>query len=132
MSVISFWNTLATHDLERARAFYKAIGFTVRDMPAGAGGITVHPTEGSTVCVFPKAAFENMIPGTLCDATRAQEIIQSVAVDSQAGVDDLAAKATAAGAKLIGQPQVAPYGYGCGFSDPDGHVWSVLWLAGSP
>ncbi len=131
MGVNSFWNTLATSDLERARAFYTALGFTVRDMPPGAGGITVHPTESAIVCLFPAQSFENMIPGRICDAGRAQEVIQSVSMDSKAGVDELAAKAKAAGAKLLGEPKDAPYGYGCGFTDPDGHVWSVLWLASS-
>lgn len=128
MPAINFWNTLATQDLERARAFYTALGFTVKDMPPGAGGIAVQPTETSMLCLFSSETFASLIPGAPCDATRSQELIQSISTDTKAGVDELAAKARAAGARLLGEPGEKPYGYGFGFADPDGHVWAVLWM----
>ncbi len=127
MSKITFWNTLATQDVERARTFYAALGFGVRDMPGGAG-ITVHPSESSVVCLFPSHAFASMIPGKVCDAAQSQEIIQSISVDSMPAVDEVADKVKRAGGTLIGEPKELPFGYAFGFSDPDGHVWSVLWM----
>ncbi|MFN7131285.1 MAG: VOC family protein [Myxococcales bacterium] len=126
---ITFWNTLAVRDLERARAFYAALGFEVRAMPGGAPGITVAPTASSLVCLFREDAFRGMIPGELCDASRAHEIVQSLSCDRKDAVDQLVARAEEAGGKIIGRPAPQPYGYGGGFSDPDGHVWAVLWLA---
>ncbi len=125
---ITFWNTLAVKDLERARAFYSALGFTVRDMPPGAGGITVSPSESSMICLFGEDTFHTLIPGDLCDASRSQELIQSLSRDSKEAVDQLVDAAVKAGGRAIGQPKEQPYGYGGGFADPDGHVWAVLWM----
>lgn len=124
----SYWNTLATEDLQRARAFYSALGFAVRDMPAGAGGVTVQPNDASMVCVFAASAFAGMIPGEPCDPARSQEAIQSISTETRADVDELAAKAKQAGARILGEPKEQPYGYGFGFADPDGHAWAVLWM----
>jgi uncharacterized protein len=131
MAEVRFWNTLAVEDVERAREFYSALGFTIDDVPGGAG-ITVAPVEGSLVCLFSTQAFAGMIPGRACDTARSQEVIQSMSVDSREGVDALAAKAKAAGARMLGEPKEEPYGYGCGFADPDGHVWAVLWMLPPP
>jgi uncharacterized protein len=126
---VTFWNTLAVRDLERARAFYSALGFTVFDMPGPAAGITVSPAPSALICLFTHEAFRAMIPGEVCDTSRSQEIIQSVSADSKDGVDELVAKAERAGGRVAEPPKDAPWGYGGGFVDPDGHVWSVLWLA---
>jgi uncharacterized protein len=132
MSNVNFWNTLAVEDLERARAFYSALGFTVEDMPHGAGGITVRPNGSALICLFPTQTFAGMVAGQVCDATKVQEIIQSLSVDSREAVDALVAKAEKAGGRVLGRPKEAPFGYGGGFADPDGHVWSVLWMPNQP
>lgn len=125
---VTFWNTMAVEDIERAKRFYAAIGFAVRPMPGGAGAV-VCPDASSMICLFTPEAFRGMIPGELCDTRKAQEIIQSVSAASREGVDALLAKAASAGGRALGQAREEPYGYGGGFADPDGHVWSVLWLA---
>lgn len=129
MAKITFWNTLAVADLERARAFYAALGFLVEDLPVP-GGIKVQPDEASLLCLFLPEAFGAMIPGAVCDAERSQEIVQSLAVDTREDVDALVAKARAGGGRAIGEPKAQPYGYAGGFADPDGHVWAVLHLSG--
>ncbi|MFW6066934.1 MAG: VOC family protein [Myxococcota bacterium] len=131
MTKVTFWNTLAVQDLERARAFYTALGFTVQDTPIP-GGITVQPNGSVLLCLFVPQAFGGMIPGEICDAHRSQEVVQSISVDTKEAVDALAAKAKEAGGRPIGEPKEQPYGYGCGFADPDGHVWAVLWFASGP
>ena len=59
---------------------------------------------------------------------QAREIVQSISVDSKPAVDEVADKVKRAGGTLIGEPKELPFGYAFGFSDPDGHVWSVLWM----
>lgn len=131
MSVSSFWNTLVTRDLERARAFYTALGFDVDDGPVP-GCLKVQPTESVLVCLFTPEAFGGMIPGEICDTARAQEVVQSIAVSTKDEVYELSAKAREGGGREIGEPQEMPFGYVCGFADPDGHVWSVLWFSDQP
>lgn len=125
---VTFWNTMSVDSLDRAKGFYEAIGFAVRPMPGGAGAV-VCPDASSMICLFTHAAFQAMIPGEVCDANKAQEIIQSVSAPNREGVDLLIAKAVAAGGRALGKAKEEPYGYVGGFADPDGHAWSVLWLA---
>lgn len=125
---VTFWNTLAAADLDRSRRFYEALGFTTRPMPGGAG-LVVSPDPNSMTCLFTPEAFAKMIPGKVCDPTQSQEIIQSVSVPTREDVDTLIAKAAKAGGRVLGSPQEQPFGYAGGFTDPDGHLWSVLWLA---
>lgn len=131
MPIKSFWNTLATQDPQRSRSFYSALGFEVGDVPGGAG-ITVKPNESSFICFFGPEAFAATIPGEPCDASRAQEVIQSIAVDSREEVDALIGKVQAAGGQLVGEAKEQPFGYAGGFRDPDGHAWAVLWMPASP
>lgn len=128
MNKVDFWNTLATQDLERARTFFTALGFTVRDTPMP-GGLTVAPTESSMVCLFLPEAFRGMIAGQICDTARSQEVVQSLSVGTKAALQELAAKVEKAGGRLIGGINEQPWGQVFGFADPDGHVWSVLWFA---
>jgi uncharacterized protein len=128
MAETNFWNTLATDDVEAARAFYGALGFAVDDIPGGAG-ITVHPNASALICLFTRDAFSGMIPGVVCDPARSQEVIQSISTETREGVDEFAARVIRAGGRVIGEPKEEPWGYGFGFTDPDGHVWSVLWLS---
>lgn len=93
------------------------------------GGITVEPIPGAMACFFGLEAFKPMIAGEICDAARAQEVVQSIAVDSRQALDVLAAKVEKAGGRLVnGPPQDMPWGRVFGFADPDGHVWAVLWF----
>ena len=125
----TFWTTLAAQDLERTRAFYAALGFRVRDMP-GRAGITVEPNAGGMACFFGPEAFRTMIAGEPCDAARAQEVVQSISVESREALEELAAKVEKAGGRLVGgAAKEMPWGRVFGFADPDGHVWSVLWFA---
>ncbi len=119
---------MSVEDLDRATAFYEAIGFTIRPMPGGAG-VVVCPDPNSMICLFTHAVFRGMVPGEVCDMQKAQEVIQSVSAEDREGVDALIAKAVSAGGHAIGKAREEPYGYVGGFADPDGHIWSVLWLS---
>jgi predicted lactoylglutathione lyase len=48
--------------------------------------------------------------------------------ESRARVDDLVAKAVAAGGTA--HLEAKDYGmmYGHGFQDPDGHIWELMWM----
>lgn len=122
------WNTLATTDVERSKAFYGALGFTVSAGPPGVPCFTVHPNAHTTICIFAAEAFPSMIFGEPVDAQRAQEVVQSLGYDSKAGVDAVLAAAREAGAPHLRAAAELPFGYAGGFSDPDGHVWAALWM----
>jgi predicted lactoylglutathione lyase len=53
------------------------------------------------------------------------ECVLSVSAGSDAGVDELIARARRAGAGVVTEPGRQPWGYAGAFADPDGHVWMV-------
>jgi hypothetical protein len=48
-----------------------------------------------------------------------------LAAQTDAGVDELVARAGRAGAEIVTEPDRQPWGCAGAFADPDGHLWMV-------
>lgn len=55
-------------------------------------------------------------------------MVHALTVDDRAGVDDLVARAVAAGGAPGAPAPDDDTSYTGTFTDPDGHVWQALWL----
>ena len=116
--------TLGVADLDRARAFYEALGWTAS--PYGEGkGIVFFQLGGLVLGLFPRdelAQDANVSP----EGSGFTGITLSHNVRSEAEVDAALAQAVAAGARLL-KPggRVFWGGYMGYFADPDGHNWEV-------
>jgi uncharacterized protein len=129
--------TLAVGDLERALAFYRALGlespgvigteFTGDETtPAGAAAM-FRLRGGLTLALYPRTelAKDADIP---VGAPKSGEFTIGHLVASKADVDVLLAEAEAAGATLTDHPHERPWGIYSGyFRDPDGHLWEIIW-----
>lgn len=115
-------------DLDRAMAFYAAIGFcavpllTTRSMacmtgPAGLGLMLLTP-----------GAWARFTPRPPSPAGTSETMI-ALPCASRAEVDRLTGTAAAAGGTADPNPvQDLPVMYSRSFADPDGHVWETMWL----
>jgi hypothetical protein len=73
--------------------------------------------------------FRQFTPRPIADARSVCEVLLCISADSRAAVDDLIAKADAAGGGIDPSPQQDHgFMYGRSFEDPDGHIWEVAWL----
>ena len=54
------------------------------------------------------------------------ECLLSLDAPDPAGVDAVVERAVAAGAEVVAEPAVKPWGYAGTFADLDGHLWSVV------
>jgi catechol 2,3-dioxygenase-like lactoylglutathione lyase family enzyme len=130
--------TLAVADLERALEFYRdGLGLESRGVvgtefvgddvnPAGAIAI-FELGDGLMLTLYPRSelAKDANIP---LGAPKSGEFSIGHAVASRADVDELLARAQAAGATLTDTAHERPWGIYSGyFRDPDGHLWEVLW-----
>lgn len=61
------------------------------------------------------------------DLERSKEFFSSLGE-----VDDLVARATAAGGRPIKEPQDHGFMYYRSFEDPDGHIWELLHMRSEP
>lgn len=114
--------TLGVDDLERARAFYEALGW----IPAEAlDGVCFYQMNGLVLGLFGKAdlAEDQGRPNARL-GTGAITLAQNFATESE--VDAAYEMALSAGATPLKPPQKVFWGgYSGYFADPDGHVWEV-------
>jgi catechol 2,3-dioxygenase-like lactoylglutathione lyase family enzyme len=135
--------TLAVQDLERALAFYRdGLGFAtkgivaadVQDPVSGAhGAIALFELEGGLLlAIYPRADMAKDAK-VLDPGPNSVEFSLGHLVGSRAEVDALLRAAEKAGARITEPPRERPWGIYSGyFSDPDGHLWEIIWNPAMP
>lgn len=115
--------TLGVADIARARAFYKALGFSASS--ASQDAVTFFDAGGIVLALFGRGALA-------ADAKVADSrpgfagVALAHNVASEAAVDRVLAHAVACGATVTKPGQKAFWGgYSGYFADPDGHLWEV-------
>ncbi len=131
MATKELWINLPIRDVARSRAFFKAMGFTFNPMFEQSDQfVSLLVGEKQTgVMMFPEEVFRNFAGQAASDTSLGSEVLISIDAASPAEVDELAARATAAGGTVYAAPgESQGWMYGCGFVDPDGHRWNVLYM----
>jgi len=123
--------TLAVDDLEAARAFYEALGWTAA---SDEEGIVVFNLTGSAIGLYSRASLANdMGLGEPGPRPAFSGITLSQNVRTKEEVAPLLAAAEAAGAKILKSAHDVFWGGHIGyFADPDGHVWEIAWNPYAP
>jgi hypothetical protein len=119
-------------DLSRSMAFYEALGF-VRDPQftgEDAGCITI--SDAVSVMLGTHAKFREFTPKAVCDTSKAVEVLLNLRCESREEVDDLVAKAIAAGGSTYDKPEDFGFMYTHSFVDPDGHGWGLFYMTAVP
>ena len=129
--------TLAVADLERSLAFYRAaLGLETSGIVAtefegdelnAAGAVVMFELEGGlTLALYPRTELAKDA-GIPLQPPGSGAFSVGRLVAERRDVDDLLAKAAAAGGSVIGEPRDRPWGIYSGyFSDPDGHLWEII------
>jgi len=132
--------TLAVRDLQAALAFYRdglglpttgVVGREFHDEQTGAEG-TIAFVELQNGLVLGLYERSNLARDASLPEGESSSLEFSLGhlVGSRDEVDDLLARAVAAGGRLTASPHQRPWGVYSGYvSDPDGHLWEVGWDA---
>lgn len=134
-SPTSIWLNLPVADLPRAKAFYRAIG--LRENPRHAEnthlGSFLVGEHDFVLMLFPKEVFAGYTALPVTDTTASSATLINLGADSRDAVETIAEAARNNGGLVYTEPQlVQSWMYVCGFTDPDGHRWSVLFMDGVP
>ena len=115
--------TLGVADVERARAFYEALGWECAN-DSRAQGVAFFQTGGLVFALWDRALLAE--DSVVEDAGGWGGVTLAYNVGSPAEVDAVLEEARAAGA-TIGRPGADTFygGYSGIFIDPDGHPWEV-------
>ena len=128
MSKLIFVN-LPVADLPAAKAFYEAIGATNNPMFTDDTAACMVFSDVIHVMLLTHDKFSQFTPKKIADARTCSEVLICISADSRDAVDEVLAKAEAAGGTADPSPK-QDYGfmYGRSFEDPDGHIWEVMWM----
>ncbi|MCG7392990.1 VOC family protein [Microvirga sp. ACRRW] len=128
MSKLVFIN-LPVSDLDRANAFYEAIGATRNPQFSDHTAACMVISETIHVMLLTHDKFRQFTPKKIADARETTEVLICLSAGSREEVDATVAKAAGAGGRADPGPQ-QDYGfmYGRSFEDPDGHIWEVMWM----
>jgi uncharacterized protein len=118
---------LPTKDLEKAKSFYSALGFSMNPDFTDEDVACVVIRDEIQVMVMVESLFSRYTQRDVADATKVTETILALSVDSPEEVDDLVNKALAAGGSPVDQPDTHDM-HSRTFCDPDGHQWEVVWF----
>ena len=123
---------LPVTDLARATAFYNALGFATNPQFSNevASGIVL--SEHNFIMLLTHPFFAGFTPRPIADAHQTTEVLLALDCESREAVDVMVQKALAAGGATFAEAKDMGFMYSHGFTDPDGHIIEVFWMAAAP
>jgi hypothetical protein len=119
---------LPVADLDAAKAFYEAIGFTNNPQFTDDTAACMVLSDVIHVMLLTHEKWRTFTPKAIPDARESAQVMLCISEDSRAGVDAITGKAIAAGGRETGEPDDYGFMYGRNFEDLDGHIWSPMWM----
>ncbi|HSI21978.1 MAG TPA: VOC family protein [Methylophilaceae bacterium] len=123
---------LPVKDLQRSVAFFTALGYDFNLNFTDENATCMVVGENIFVMLLVESFFQTFIKKEICDARKSTEVLVCLTCDSRAQVDELVAKAVAAGGTI--PREVLDYGfmYNQAFEDLDGHIWELVYMEPQP
>ena len=124
--------TLAVADLKKSVDFFKSLGFSDNPQFSDDTAVCIVINDAVAVMLGTHAKFREFTPKAVCDTSQAVEVLISLSCESREEVDELVAKAIAAGGTSYDKPEDFGFMYTHSFVDLDGHGWGLLYMAPPP
>jgi len=115
-------------DLDRSVEFFKKVGYTFNAQFTDETATCMVISDDIYAMLLTRPKFQTFIPGEISDATKQTEVLISLSCESRQAVDDVIAKAVAAGGKTFRAPDDHGFMYGNAYQDLDGHIWEYFWM----
>ena len=124
---------LPVADLPKSLAFYEALGYARNPQFSNDdGGACIVVSDTIFVMLLTHAKFRVFTPKAICDTNQAVEVLLNLSCETPAQVDDLVARALAAGGTTYDEPEDLGFMYSHSFVDPDGHAWGLFHMSAMP
>ncbi|MEO6728736.1 MAG: VOC family protein [Candidatus Dojkabacteria bacterium] len=118
---------LPVENVESSKVFFEKIGLTFNKELTDENATCFNIDENIVIALLPSEHFKAAVNNTvLIDATKVNEMLLSIGVNSNEEVDTFFNKAIEAGGKDKGKPTDYGSVYGATFSDLDGHLWNIF------
>ncbi len=119
---------LPVNDLEKSKAFWRALGFSFNPQFTDQNAAALVLGENIFVMLLVPEFFTRFTKKKLADAHTTTEVINAISVDNKKAVDELMKKVLAAGGTEVRPADDYGWMYSRSFQDPDGHQWEPLYM----
>ncbi|WP_430644854.1 VOC family protein [Agromyces sp. GXS1127] len=124
----SIFVNLPTVDLDRSKAFYEALGFTINPAFTDENAACVVLDEHIYFMVLTREYLGTFTDKQIIDTTTQAQTAISFTRDSREEVDDMLAKGLAAGGTEPREAQDYGFMYSRDLEDPDGNILGFLFM----
>lgn len=119
---------LPVSDLNKAMAFYAAIGFTNNPQFTDGTAACMVLSEDIYVMLLTHSKFKEFINKEIANTQLTASVINCFSVESPEEVNSIVSKALNAGGKETFEPKSYDFMQQRSFTDPDGHLWEVMYM----
>ena len=123
---------LPVKDLKRSVKFFTQLGYTFNPQFTDENATCMILGDNLFVMLLTEKFFKSFNSKEITDTSKANEVLTCVSCESKQQVDELVAKARAAGGKVPRTAQDHGFMYAHGYEDLDGHTWELVHMTGAP
>ncbi|QDH69562.1 VOC family protein [Marilutibacter alkalisoli] len=123
---------LPVKDLDRSVKFFTALGYAFNPAFTDENATCMILGENLFAMLLVEKYFATFTTKPVSDAGKSTEVLVALPMESREAVDEIVAKAVAAGGTTPREAIDHGFMYGHGFEDLDGHVWEVFHMSGEP
>jgi hypothetical protein len=120
--------SLPVKDLPKSIEFYTKLGYTINPQFTGETATCMIISEDIYAMLGTHATLKSLTKKEICDTTKYTSALISLSCESRAQVDELVAKAIAAGGSTSGEPTDHGFMYSHDYEDLDGNGWGLFWM----
>lgn len=125
---IKIFVSLPVKDLTQSIAFYTKLGYTFNPQFADETAACMIISEDIYAMLGTHAKLKSLTTKEICDTTKYTSALISLTCESRAQVDELVAKAIAAGGSTSSEPTDHGFMYSHDYEDLDGNGWGLFWM----
>ena len=124
---------LPVRDLAKSTAFYEAVGGVKNPQFSDETASCMVFSETIYAMLLTHDKYKMFTQRPIADARKSSAVLIALTVENRTDVDSIVDRAAQTGGIADPNPkQDHGFMYGRSFEDPDGHVWELIWMAGSP
>lgn len=126
--VTSIFVNLPTSDVERAKAFFSGLGWSINPAFTDEKSACVVIDDNLFLMILTTDFFRTFTKKPIVDPSAAAQTQVAFSRESRAAVDEMLERVSAAGGTETGEVQDYGFMYARDFEDPDGNWFSALWM----
>ncbi|MGE0128813.1 MAG: VOC family protein [Blastocatellales bacterium] len=119
---------LPVKNLQKSIEFYTKLGYTFNPQFTGETAACMIISEDIYAMLGTHENLKSFTKKEICDTTKYTSALISLTCESRAQVDELVAKAIAAGGSTASEPTDHGFMYSHDYEDLDGNGWGLFWM----